>query len=47
MESGERLLSVERLDVSSTGASDGTVTLSARVRGFTAPFAATRRGARR
>jgi len=47
MESGERLLSVERLDVSSTGATDGTVLLSARVRGFTAPFAATKRGARR
>lgn len=47
MESGERLLSVERLAVSATGATDGTVQVSARVRGFTAPFAETKRGRRR
>lgn len=47
MESGERLLWVERLELSTTGATDGTVSLSARVLGYTAPFSTAKRGRRR
>ncbi len=47
METGERLLRVERLELAATGATDGTVSLSARVLGYTAPFATAKRGRRR
>ncbi len=40
MDSGERALVVDRLDISASGNDDGTVAISARVRGFSASFAA-------
>lgn len=38
LESGDRLLSVERFEVLATGTSEGTIAASARVRGFGARF---------
>lgn len=46
MESGERLLAIERLDIAAAGA-EGAVSVNARVRGYAAVFAAQRHGGRR
>ncbi|MBI3567539.1 MAG: type II secretion system protein M [Gemmatimonadetes bacterium] len=44
LESGERVLTVERFEVTATGTSEGTIAASARVRGFGARLGRTAKG---
>lgn len=46
LESGERALAIERFDVVATGAAEGTIAASARVRGFAVPLRDPARGRR-